>query len=290
MENTERFGFLNINKPKGMSSHNVVYIVRKILGIKQVGHSGTLDPLATGVLVVGVGKATRLFEFLKEEKEYIASIKFGYESETLDIEGECIKKEDFSPEEEELKEVLQGFTGESEQIPPKYSAIKVGGKKLYELARKGADVGELKPRPVNIKEIELLDTDENQAKIRVKCSKGTYIRSLIRDIAQKLGTCAVMSDLIRTKSGAFDIEHSLELNEYTEKSDIENSLINPLEVLKYRQSEIKESELKKVKNGMPVELKENFEQGEKVILTYENQLISVGNVIGNKILQKKVLL
>lgn len=292
MENTESFGFININKPKGMSSHNVVYIVRKLLGIKQVGHSGTLDPLATGVLVIGVGKATRLFEFLKEEKEYIATIKFGYESDTLDVEGECIKKEDFFPEEESLKKVLKEFLGEGEQIPPKYSAIKVGGKKLYELARKGKDVGELKPRPVNIKEVELIDIDGNLAKIRVKCSKGTYVRSLIRDIAQKLGTCAVMSDLIRTKSGTFDIENSLELNEYIEKSDLENSLINPLEVLEYRQLEVKENEIKKVKNGMPSdsELAKEYNQGETVLLTFENNLISVGNVIGNKIIQKKVLL
>ena len=155
------FGFLNINKPKGMTSHDVVYFVRKMLGIKQVGHSGTLDPLVTGVLVVGVGKATRLFEFLEEEKEYVTSIKFGYESETLDTEGDCVKKEDYFPEENELRKALESFLGETQQVPPKYSAIKVGGKKLCDLARKGKEIGEIKARPINIKNIELLEIDEN---------------------------------------------------------------------------------------------------------------------------------
>ena len=289
--NGEYFGFLNINKPKGISSHNVVYIVRKLLGEKQVGHSGTLDPLATGVLVIGVGKATRLFEFLKEKKEYVATIKFGYESETLDTDGDLIKKEDYFPEEESLKTVMKEFLGATEQIPPKYSAIKVGGKKLYEMARKGQDIGELKPRPVKIEEIELIDTDGCEAKIRVVCSKGTYVRALIRDIAQKLETTAVMSDLIRTKSGGFFIENSLELNENTEAEDLKNFLINPLEVLQYKSAEVKEEDLTKIRNGAPVDISDdNFEQGETVILTYENQITSIANVIGTKFIQKKVLL
>ncbi len=292
MENTDLFGFLNINKPEGMSSHNVVYILRKLLGIKQIGHSGTLDPMATGVLVVGIGKATRLFELLKEEKEYIATMKFGYESETLDTEGECIKNEEYFPEEEELKAVLKSFLGETEQIPPKYSAIKVKGKKLYELARQGKNIENIAPRQIKIKDIELLDIDGNIAKIKVNCSKGTYVRSLIRDIAKKLGTTAVMSDLVRTKSGLFKIENSIELNEYTEVSDIKNSLINPLDVLEYKHVEIDNSDFKKVKNGIPYELisSEDFKQSETVILTFNNQIVSIGNVLGNKIIQKKVLL
>ena len=289
--NDRHFGFLNINKPKGMSSHNVVYIVRKFLGIKQVGHSGTLDPLATGVLVVGVGSATRLFEFLEEKKEYIATIKFGYESDTLDVEGELIKKEDYFPEEETLKKVLKEFLGDTKQIPPKYSAIKVGGKKLYELARKGQEIGELKPRSIKIEKIELIDIDGCEAKIKVECSKGTYVRSLIRDVAQKLGTTAVMSDLIRTKSGEFHIENAIDLNENTEVEELENSLINPLEVLQYKKIEVSENDLVKIKNGAPIEFGgNNLKQGETVILTYENQIASIANVIGTKFIQKKVLL
>ena len=290
MEMTEVFGFLNINKPKGMTSHDVVYFIRKSLGIKQVGHSGTLDPMAEGVLVIGVGKATRLFEFLKEKKEYIATIKFGYESDTLDIEGNCVKKEDFFPEENKLKEVLKEFLGETEQIPPKYSAIKVGGKKLYELARKGQEIGEIKPRPINIENIELLEIDENKAKIKVKCSKGTYVRSLIRDIAQKLGTVAVMSDLIRTKSGAFEIENSIEIGEFCQKEDLISSLINPLEVLDYSQYEIKENDLKSVKNGAFINAPDDFSQNETVIWTYCGQIASVARVTGPKFVQMKVLL
>ena len=285
----EVFGFLNINKPKGMTSHDVVYFVRKCLGIKQVGHSGTLDPLAEGVLVVGVGKATRLFEFLKEEKEYIATIKFGYESDTLDVEGECIKKEDYFPEKETLEKVLKEFLGESEQVPPKYSAIKVGGKKFYELARKGKEIGEIKSRLVNIKNIELLELDENIAKIKVACSKGTYVRSLIRDIAQKLGTVAVMSDLIRTKSGAFKIENALEIGEYCESSDLISSIINPLEVLDYPQIEINEKELKAVKNGAIIEAPNGFKQNETIILTCFGQIVSVAQITGEKAVQRKVL-
>ena len=285
----EVFGFLNINKPKGMTSHDVVYFVRKTLGIKQVGHSGTLDPLATGVLVVGVGKATRLFEFLKEDKEYVATIKFGYESETLDVEGECVKKEDYFPEEAKLKEVLKEFLGESEQVPPKYSAIKVGGKKLCDLARKGKEIGEIKARPIKIKDIELLEIDENAAKIRVSCSKGTYVRSLIRDIAQKLGTTAVMSDLIRTKSGVFNIENSIEIGEYCEKSDLEASLVNPVEVLPYKKVEIDENDLKKVKNGAFLDNR-NLPQNEILILTHNGEIVSIAQVTGKNIIQKKVFI
>ena len=290
--NGEYFGFLNINKPKGMSSHNVVYAVRKFLGIKQVGHSGTLDPLATGVLVVGVGRATRLFEFLQEKKEYLATIKFGYESDTLDTEGELIKNEDYFPQEESLIAVFKEFLGDTEQIPPKYSAVKVNGKKLYEMARKGQEIGEIKARPVKIENIDLIDIDGCEAKIKVECSKGTYIRSLIRDIAQKLGTTAVMSDLIRTKSGKFYIENSLELNENTQIEDLENSLINPLEVLQYKKIEVNEKDFKKIKNGATVDIQgdNDLEQGETVILTYENQIASVADVIGTKFIQKKVLL
>lgn len=283
------FGFLNVNKPKGMSSHDVVYYVRRLLGVKQVGHSGTLDPMAEGVLVVGVGKATRLFEFLKEEKEYIATLRFGYESETLDVEGECIKKEDFFPDEEELKSVLVEFLGESEQIPPKYSAIKVGGKKLYELARKGQDVGEIKARPIKIKNIELIEINENEAKIKVACSKGTYVRSLVRDIAKKLGTVAVMSDLIRTKSGAFEIENAFEINEYLEKEDVVNSFVNPIEVLDYQKMEVSETQWLKIKNGVFIE-NTGFLENEIILLTYENELVSVGQVVGSKIIQKKVMI
>ena len=284
------FGFLNINKPKGMTSHDVVYFVRKLLGIKQVGHSGTLDPMATGVLVIGVGKATRLFEFLKEEKEYIATIKFGYESDTLDIEGECVKKEDYFPEEQSLRKVLKEFIGDTEQIPPKYSAIKVGGKKLYEIARKGQEIPEIKSRKINIKNLNLLNLDENKAEIKVICSKGTYVRSLVRDIAQKLGTVAVMSDLKRTKSGMFNIENSIEIGEFCEKEDLISCLINPLDVIDYPKIEINDSELKTVKNGAFIEAPEDFKQNETLVLCYCGQIVSIGQIVGSKIIQKKVFI
>ena len=286
----EVFGFLNVNKPKRMTSHDVIYFIRKLLGIKQVGHSGTLDPLATGVLVVGIGKAARLFEFLREDKEYIATIKFGYESDTLDIEGECIKKEDFFPEEENLKTILKNFLGEIEQVPPKYSAIKVGGKKMYELARSGKEVPEIKSRQIKLSSIELLGIEENEAKIKVKCSKGTYVRSLIRDIAAKMGTVAVMSDLIRTKSGIFEIENSLEIGEFCEPSDLISSIINPLDVLEYKKFEINEATYKKVKNGVITENFYDAKENEIILLIYDNKLVSVSQVTGSKVVQKKVFI
>lgn len=288
-DKNEIFGFLNINKPKGMTSHDVVYFLRKMLGIKQIGHSGTLDPLAVGVLVAGIGKATRLFEFLKEEKEYIATIKFGYESDTLDVEGDCVKKEDYFPDEGLLNNVLKSFIGNMEQVPPKYSAIKVGGKKLYELARKGKEIGEIKARSINIKELELLSIDENTAKVRVNCSKGTYIRSLVRDIAHKLGTFAVMSDLIRTKSGMFNIESSIKINEFCDRDSLIISIINPLGILDYPKIELTNENLKKVKNGAIIKNISDYDSG-IVLLTYENSLVSVSDIVGNKIIQKKVLI
>lgn len=291
MNKIECFGFINVNKPKGMSSHDVVYALRRVFGIKQIGHSGTLDPMASGVLVVGIGKATRLFEFLDEEKEYIATLRFGYKSDTLDVEGECIKEEDYFPREEELKVVLSSFLGELQQIPPKYSAIKVGGKKLYELARRGQEIGEIKARSVKIKDIELIEINENEAKIKVVCSKGTYIRSLVRDIAQRLGTVAIMSDLIRTKSGDFILNNSVELNESVDFDLLASNIVSPIDVLDFINYEINESDLKRVKNGMPIEFvsDKKVNQGEKILLIYQRKMISIGVLFGEKIIQKKVL-
>ncbi len=211
-------GIININKPMGFTSHDVVAKLRGILKTKKIGHTGTLDPDAVGVLPVCVGKATKVADMLTAaEKEYLAELTLGSKTDTQDASGTVIATAPVSVTEEELLKVLQSFLGESEQIPPMYSAIKQDGKKLYELARKGIEV-ERKPRPITIDEIELLQTDleHHRCKIRVACSKGTYIRTLCQDIGEKLGCFAHMSALCRSRSGRFFLEDAISLERVEE--------------------------------------------------------------------------
>ena len=218
--------FLNINKPKGITSFDVIKKLRKHLSVKQIGHSGTLDPLASGVMQVAVGQATKLLDYLDSDKEYIANIIFGYNSTTFDDEGvkHFIKTPDFDCAE--LKKVLAGFLGKTMQVPPKYSAIKINGQKLCDCARKNPEIEiNIPAREIEIYSIDLLEFDNTNAKIKVSCKKGTYIRSLIDDIGKKLGCGAYMSDLIRTRAGNFVLEKSDELN-----SD-KFFQINPLDVI-----------------------------------------------------------
>jgi len=205
-------GVINFLKPPGMTSHDAVQMARRATGIKRIGHGGTLDPAAAGVLPLCVGSATRLSEYLlQHSKEYIAESTFGYETDTLDAVGETIKSQPgFAPAQEEIATILKHFTGEQQQIPPHYSALKKDGKKLYELARAG-EMPELEPRCVHIHKLELLHyfsaTNDSPARamLRIKCGSGTYIRSLIRDIAHRLGGCATMTFLVRTQSGACNL-------------------------------------------------------------------------------------
>lgn len=208
-----------IDKPNGFTSFDVVAKMRGILKTKKIGHGGTLDPMATGVLPVFVGKATRLCDTMPADgKEYIADIKFGIKTDTLDITGEVLKSENTAFEKSDLERVLPQFLGDIKQVPPMYSAIKIGGKKLYELARQGIDLADRPARDVTIKEIEILDFDEaNQtAKIRVACSKGTYIRSLCDDIGTAMGSFAALSGLIRSKSGIFTLDNAITLEQLEE--------------------------------------------------------------------------
>lgn len=198
-------GILLIHKPSGMTSHDVVNRIRRILHTKKVGHCGTLDPDATGVLVLCIGKATKALQFLmSEEKEYITTLSLGTATDTYDASGTVIESREYDGVEN-VVEVLQSFVGNQKQIPPIYSAIKVKGKKLYEYARNHEEV-KIEPRDIIIHEIELLQQDENEITLRVRCSKGTYIRSLCVDIAKKLGYPGHMSKLIRSQSGHFRLE------------------------------------------------------------------------------------
>lgn len=219
-------GIIIIDKPKDYTSRDVVNIVGKTFHTKKVGHTGTLDPLATGVLVVCVNKATKLVEMLTSlDKEYIAEFEFGTLTDTLDSTGKVIKSESIHIEEDKLKEVLNSMIGEYPQTVPLYSAIKVDGKKLYEYARNGEEV-ELPVHNVNIFGLELLSIDYSNDKTyaRIKChvSKGTYIRSLGNDIACKLNTNAIMTELRRTKQGEFKLEDSIKLEDLKEDTKLKS--------------------------------------------------------------------
>jgi len=218
-------GILNIYKEKGFTSHDVVAKLRGILKMKKIGHTGTLDPEAEGVLPVCLGTATRLCDMLTDKmKEYRAVIRFGIATDTEDMTGEIIEELPVTATEEDLKAVLPKFLGEQEQIPPMYSAIKVEGKKLYELAREGKVI-ERKGRPIVIHDIVLQDVNLDasghlfEAELTVTCGKGTYIRSLCRDIGKALGTCACMKSLLRMRSGNSFLENSLKLSEVEELRD-----------------------------------------------------------------------
>lgn len=211
-------GIINVYKERGFTSHDVVAKLRGILHQKKIGHTGTLDPDAEGVLPVCVGKATKVCDLLTEkDKTYEACVRLGVTTDTLDMTGEILCRREVTVTEEDIRQTLQEFTGTILQIPPMYSAIKINGKKLYELARKGQEV-QRAPRPVTIHELTMLSCDLSQHtfKIRVSCSKGTYIRSLCHDIGQKLGCGAAMQSLLRTRVGNFAIADAMRLAEIEE--------------------------------------------------------------------------
>ena len=222
-------GILIINKPKGFTSQDVVSKVKKILNIKKAGHTGTLDPLATGVLPVLLGNYTKLSKYLIEhDKTYIAKVKLGKKSDTGDSEGNVVETQEVDLKnisEENVKNVLKSFLGKQKQIPPMYSAIKIDGKKLYEYAREGKKV-DVEPRDIEIYDIKLLSINELEIELEVSCSKGTYIRSLCEDIAQELGTIGYMSSLNRILVDRFSIEEAIDFETLEKmKDDVENKLI-----------------------------------------------------------------
>ena len=208
-------GIIIINKPLGKTSHDMVSFMRRVTGIKKIGHTGTLDPMAEGVLPICIGKATKAADMLTaDDKGYRAQLVLGMTTDTLDSEGDILSECEVKCTREEIENVIKSFIGEVEQIPPMFSAIKQNGKKLYELARKGIEV-ERKPRKITINKIDILeiDTQNNTVTIDVDCSKGTYIRTLCEDIGTKLGVGAYMNTLVRTKSGIFNIKDAMSTKE-----------------------------------------------------------------------------
>lgn len=206
-------GIINVYKEKGFTSHDVVAKLRGILKQKKIGHTGTLDPDAVGVLPVCLGSATRLCDMLTDrDKEYITELQLGCVTDTQDMTGKVLKQSKVQPQEKEIRNVIMSFQGVSEQIPPMYSALKVNGKKLYELAREGKEV-ERKPRTIRITEIEIQKVQLPIVCMRVVCSKGTYIRTLCNDIGEKLGCGGAMKSLIRSRVGEFMLEDALTLSQ-----------------------------------------------------------------------------
>lgn len=284
------FGFLNIYKPKGKTSHDVVAILRRITKVKQIGHTGTLDPFAEGVLPICIGKATRLIEYLKDDKAYIGTVQLGKSTTTYDLEGEVVEISDKTPSLEEIEAELNNFRGDIEQLPPIFSAIKVKGKKLYEYARKGEEV-EIQPRSVNISEIELLNYDkENRTlELYIKCSKGTYIRSIAHDLGKNLNCFGHLIKLVRVKAGDFLVENAIKLDELSSVEEVEKHLIYPLEKLDYQTYELNEKELELVSHGMQIWAQNLIEEG-IVILTHNSKLIAVAEANENKIKCLKVFI
>ncbi len=282
------FGFLNVYKPVGMTSHDVVSRLRKVTKIKQIGHTGTLDPFAEGVLPVCIGKSTRLIEYLNDDKEYLATVQFGKNTTTYDVEGDIVECFDKKVSQQDVVGIFDKFRGEIEQIPPIYSAIKVGGKKLYDYARQGQSV-EIKPRKIFISKIELESFDEVQqcAVIRIACSKGTYIRSIAYDMGKYLDCGGYLTNLIRTKAGKFVVENSVALDSLQDISDVDKVLINPLNVLEYPCYKLNDLEVERVSHGMSL-LNKSFADSDIVILVYSDKIYAIGKVEKNKILVKKV--
>lgn len=213
-------GVVNVLKPPGLTSSDVVSDIRHIFGMKRVGHTGTLDPGAAGVLPICIGRATRLFDYLVDkEKEYIGEIAFGIATDTQDSYGEAVERMDAVVTEDMIKAVLPSFTGLQNQTAPLYSALSVGGKKMYKLAREGVEV-ERKVREINVPALELItQTAPNRYLVRIVCSKGTYVRTLCHDIGERIGVPAHMSFLLRTRSGAFDLDGAFTIGELREMKE-----------------------------------------------------------------------
>ncbi len=263
-------GLLVVNKAKDMTSRDVVNIISRKFNTKKVGHTGTLDPIASGVLVVAIGKYTKIVDIItSEKKEYIATMKLGVLTDTLDTTGKVLGTKDYNFSKDELLNVLESFKTTYLQEVPKYSAVKINGKKLYEYARNNIDI-ELPKREVTIYDIELLEHNKDTIKFRCLVSKGTYIRSLIRDIAEKLNTYASMSDLIRTRQGNFNIDNSYSLDDI--KNDKYSLLTYKDIFIDYKHIELNDIEYFKVKNGQKMKFNIN---DKLIILTYKNEYIAL---------------
>ncbi len=276
-------GVLLVNKPKGITSRDVVNKLEKVFDTKKIGHNGTLDPMAEGLLVITINRATKINELLTcTDKEYIASVKVGVETDTLDLEGNIVKTSDKKVSKDMLDNLFKEFVKEYLQEVPKYSAIKVNGKKLYEYARSNKDV-ELPKRKVIIKELELLDYKEDSFKFRCVVSKGTYIRSLIKDMGEFLDIPCTMSSLIRTRQGKFRLDNAVDLEDVT----INSKLITISDALDIEIKEIDGVDYKRIVNGAVIDNSYNIK--DKVLFMRNNRVVAIYQNVNNKLKCFKML-
>lgn len=284
------FGFLNINKPSGITSHKVISILRKITGIKQIGHAGTLDPLASGVLPVAIGKASKLIDYLPSDKSYRVGMYLGMTSDSFDTEGVITKNDCEKVTIEQVESALPKFKGEIKQVPPAFSAVHYNGKRLYELARSGKIPEDIPARDIIIYKNELVDFDyENQIlRLDISCSKGTYIRTIVNDLGEVLGCGAVMFELTRTEAASMKLENALDLKETLQKDEIIENLVKPQDVLPLTQIEISPDDFKKVLNGNKFE--NTYKVSGEILLLKENNLVALAHADEKFIQPKKVLL
>ena len=274
-----------------MTSHDVVSCLRRITKIKQIGHTGTLDPFAEGVLPIAIGKATRLIEYLNDDKAYIGRFCFGKSTDTYDIEGRGVNIFDEKVFEQDIINNLP--LGEIEQYPPVYSAKKINGKKMYELARAGLEVNDIdiKPCRVNIYKSELLEFNEEEqwADIYIACSKGTYIRSIANDLGKSLNNGCYLSKLKRTQAGLFNIDTSVKLDDLTTADDVEKVLLNPVNCLPQEKYELNESEFERISHGITIRVN-NIKINDFVLLTKNNQLVAIAQSTTEGLKPKKVMI
>lgn len=273
-------GIILVDKPQNWTSHDVVAKLRGVLHERRIGHSGTLDPLATGLLVVFVGRATRAVEFAEaDSKEYLAGLSLGVSTDTQDITGNIVAESAALPDEAALREAIGRFIGDIEQIPPMYSAIKIGGKKLYELARRGESV-ERAPRKITVSAIDIAGRDGDDYILNISCSKGTYVRTLCSDIGEALGCGACMSSLRRTRAGVFSVDdaHSLADIETTVREGRLSDIILPVDTLfaSFPKLTVSQSAAKRLKNGNIIKI--SAEDGEYKVYSDSDEFLLLGRV------------
>ena len=269
-------GIIIIDKPDGWTSQDVAAKLRGVFRERRIGHGGTLDPMATGVLPIFVGRATRGVEFFESaEKEYIAGLRLGVVTNTQDTTGEVLEEHPVTVTRQQVEEALTGFLGKQQQLPPMYSAVKIGGKKLYELARQGKTV-ERKPREIELLELELLEGEGSEYRFRVRCSKGTYVRTLCHDLGAALGCGGCMSSLRRTKAGCYTMEQAVTMEQLLAMED-PTSLLLPVESLfsDLPAVTVHENQLKAVYNGAAVRMKE-LPDGEYRVYAPDGTFLMVG--------------
>ena len=282
-------GLLVIDKPAGMTSHDVVDRVRDLFDMTKVGHAGTLDPDATGVLLIGMGRATRLLSYAQgAPKRYRAVAAFGSTTSTQDASGEVLQERPVTFSRDDLEEAAARFVGDIEQTPPMVSAVRVAGQRLHKLARAGKEV-ERKPRPLTIYELDVVDFDGAEATLDLRCSAGTYVRTLINDIGEAVGSGAHMKSLVRTEAGGFTLEDAIPL------TDVNESHLRPLvDMVKgLFRFEVDPDAAKLVKNGRPLNLfgtkLPGVDEGDNVAVTSEGSLLGVYTLKGERLMPDRVM-